>query len=169
MPFILKAGKALDESKVEIRLQFRPVPGASKQSVARNELVFRVQPTEAIYLKMNTKFPGLKSEAVVTDLDLTYRRRFSNVQIPQAYESLLLDCLQGDHSNFVRDDELDEAWQIFTPLLKSIDEGKVPIHEYKYGSRGPTAAEKLVKEKGYVRSQADEKYTWPTTTDHATA
>lgn len=167
VPFILKAGKALDESKVEIRLQFRSVPGSASQGVANNELVFRVQPSEAIYLKMNTKFPGLKSEAVVTDLDLSYRRRFSNIQIPQAYESLILDCLNGDHSNFVRDDELDEAWQIFTPLLKSIDEGKVSMEPYAYGSRGPKKAEELVKAKGYVRSKSDEKYTWPTTTDHS--
>nr|AJE25531.1 glucose-6-phosphate dehydrogenase [Starmerella bombicola] len=167
VPFILKAGKALDEPKVEIRLQFKPVPGAASHQIARNELVFRVQPTEAIYLKMNTKFPGLKSEAVVTDLDLSYRRRFSNVQIPQAYESLILDCLNGDHSNFVRDDELDEAWQIITPLLESIDQGKLKIEKYPYGSRGPAAAEELLKASGYTRSRADEKYTWPTTAGHA--
>ncbi|MBQ5153863.1 glucose-6-phosphate dehydrogenase, partial [Macrococcus caseolyticus] len=135
VPFILKAGKALDETKVEKRLQFKPVTGAASHQIARNELVFRGQPTEAIYLKMNTKFPGLKSEAVVTDLDLSYRRRFSNVQIPQAYESLILDCLNGDHSNFVRDDELDEAWQIITPLLESINQDKLKIEKYPYGSR----------------------------------
>lgn len=167
VPFILKAGKALDEPKVEIRLQFKSVPGAAGNNIARNELVFRVQPTEAIYLKMNTKFPGLKSEAVVTDLDLSYRRRFSNVQIPEAYESLILDCLKGDHSNFVRDDELDEAWQIITPLLESIDQGNFTIEKYSYGSRGPAAAEELLKAKGYTRFKADEKYTWPTTTGHA--
>lgn len=166
VPFILKAGKALDESKVEIRLQFKSVPGASKQHIARNELVFLVQPSEAIYLKMNAKFPGLNKDAVVTDLDLSYRRRFSNVTIPQAYESLILDCIKGDHSNFVRDDELDEAWQIFTPLLESIDKGEIPMEEYKYGSRGPVAAEKLIKEKGYERAPEGELYSWPTTSDH---
>lgn len=45
-------------------------------------------------------------------MDLTYKRRFSDQLIPEAYESLILDSLKGDHSNFVRDDELDVAWKV---------------------------------------------------------
>ncbi|KAK7695410.1 hypothetical protein QCA50_000046 [Cerrena zonata] len=56
-------------------------------------------------------------------MDLTYKRRFADAKIPEAYESLILDALKGDHSNFVRDDELDVAWKIFTPILHWI-EGK---------------------------------------------
>jgi glucose-6-phosphate 1-dehydrogenase len=53
---------------------------------------------------------------------LTYKRRFSDLNIPEAYEALLLDAFKGDHSNFVRDDELDASWRIFTPLLHYLDE-----------------------------------------------
>jgi glucose-6-phosphate 1-dehydrogenase len=84
---------------------------------------------------MNSKLPGLSMQTVVTELDLTYRRRFSDLKIPEAYESLILDALKGDHSNFVRDDELDASWRIFTPLLHYLDDNKeiIPM-EYPYGS-----------------------------------
>lgn len=83
---------------------------------------------------MNSKLPGLSMQTVVTELDLTYRRRFSDLKIPEAYESLILDALMGDHSNFVRDDELDASWRIFTPLLHYLDENKeIRPMEYPYG------------------------------------
>jgi glucose-6-phosphate 1-dehydrogenase len=83
---------------------------------------------------MNSKLPGLSMQTVLTELDLTYRRRFSDLKIPEAYESLILDALKGDHSNFVRDDELDASWRIFTPLLHYLDDNKeiIPM-EYPYG------------------------------------
>jgi glucose-6-phosphate 1-dehydrogenase len=80
--------------------------------VARNELVIRIQPSEAIYMKFNTKTPGLITRAIPTELDLTYKQRFSEAKIPEAYEALILDAFKGDHSNFVRDDELDVAWKV---------------------------------------------------------
>ena len=54
VPFILKAGKALNERKVEIRIQFKPPASDLSLNLnqLRNELVMRVQPDEAIYLKM---------------------------------------------------------------------------------------------------------------------
>merc|ERR1712072_508805 len=105
VPFILKAGKALNEQKTEVRIQYKDVTSGIFKDIPRNELVIRVQPNESVYTKMNSKLPGLSMQTVVTELDLTYRRRFSDLKIPEAYESLILDALKGDHSNFVRDDE----------------------------------------------------------------
>lgn len=53
-------------------------------------------------------------------MDLTYKRRFTESKIPEAYEALILDALRGDHSNFVRHDELDVAWKAcsFLSLLR---------------------------------------------------
>lgn len=125
---------ALNEQKTEIRIQFKDVTSGIFKDIPRNELVIRVQPNESVYIKMNSKLPGLSMQTVVTELDLTYRRRFSDLKIPEAYESLILDAFKGDHSNFVRDDELDASWKIFTPLLKYLDENKeiIPM-EYPYG------------------------------------
>ncbi|PWN50374.1 putative ZWF1-glucose-6-phosphate dehydrogenase [Violaceomyces palustris] len=161
VPFILKAGKALDEAKVEIRIQYKDVTKGIFKDIPRNELVIRIQPNEAVYLKMNAKKPGLDTNTLPADLDLTYKERFSEVRIPEAYEALILDALNGDHSNFVRDDELDVSWAIFTPILHAIDAGKVKNETYEYGSRGPASLNDFIAKYGYKRS--NDSYEWPTT------
>jgi len=86
VPFILKAGKALNEQKAEVRIQYKDVTQGIFKEITRNELVIRVQPNEAVYLKMNSKAPGLAMRTVPTEMDLTYKRRFSDLKIPEAYE-----------------------------------------------------------------------------------
>ncbi|KAF8739238.1 hypothetical protein AX14_010402 [Amanita brunnescens Koide BX004] len=164
VPFILKAGKALNEAKVEIRIQFKDVTQGIFRDIARDELVIRIQPSEAVYLKCNTKTPGLYTRAIPTEMDLTYKKRFIDTHIPEAYEALILDALRGDHSNFVRHDELDVAWKIFTPILHWIEgrKGKGPIPlSYPYGSRGPKELDAFIEKYGYRR--CDDDYFWPIT------
>lgn len=162
VPFILKAGKALDERKAEVRIQFRqPVNGLFKDKMSNNELVMRVQPNEAVYLKMTTKKPGLEGGVVHTELDLSYKDRFDSTEaplrLPDAYERLIFDVIRGDHNLFVRSDELEAAWRIFTPLLHKIEGDKVKPSLYDYGGRGPAEADKLVEEYGYERTS---NYSW---------
>jgi glucose-6-phosphate 1-dehydrogenase len=102
----------LNEAKVEVRIQFKDVTQGIFKDIARNELVIRIQPSESVYLKLNAKTPGLYTRAIPTEMDLTYKRRFTEAKIPEAYEALILDALKGDHSNFVRNDELDVAWKV---------------------------------------------------------
>ncbi|POV94571.1 hypothetical protein PSTT_16773 [Puccinia striiformis] len=152
VPFVLRAGKALNEQKTEIRIQYKDVTQGIFKDIARNELVIRVQPGEAVYLKMNAKTPGLAMKSVSTEMDLTYKRRFSDLKIPEAYEALILDAIKGDRSNFVRDDELEIAWKIFTPLLHYIDQEKPKPEPYSYGSRGPESLDEFItKNAGYKR------------------
>jgi len=163
VPFIMKAGKALNEQKTEIRIQYKDVTQGIFKDIGRNELVIRVQPGEAVYLKMNTKAPGLEMRAVPTEMDLTYKRRFSDLKIPEAYEALILDAFKGDHSNFVRDDELDIAWKIFTPILHHIENEKPTLLDYPYGSRGPKELDAFIKQQGGYSRKAEETYQWPVT------
>ncbi|XP_034732917.1 glucose-6-phosphate 1-dehydrogenase-like [Etheostoma cragini] len=150
VPFILRCGKALNERKAEVRLQFTDVPGdIFGERCQRNELVVRVQPDEAIYLKMTTKRPGVYFSPEETELDLTYRSRYKNVKLPEAYERLILDVFCGNQMHFVRSDELREAWRIFTPLLQEIEREKIHPIPYTYGSRGPTEADDLLKRVGF--------------------
>ncbi|KAG2233113.1 hypothetical protein INT48_005857 [Thamnidium elegans] len=160
VPFILKAGKALDNGKVDIRIQFKKLHGNLFQGVARNELVFHVQPGEAIYMKFNNKCPGFSDDSMITELDLTYRARYKNLKVPEAYETLVLDALRGDHSNFVRNDELIASWEIFTPLLLQIEKEKIKPEPYLYGSRGPKQLNDFVNSYG-VERLAHENYQWP--------
>ncbi|KAF8942722.1 Glucose-6-phosphate 1-dehydrogenase [Haplosporangium gracile] len=159
VPFMLKCGKALDQQKTEIRIQFKDVPGNLFTGLSRNEIVIRVQPNEAVYVKMMNKEPGLGMKTIISDLDLSYSSRFNTSVIPEAYESLLLDALNGDHSNFVRNDELDAAWKIFTPILKTINQGELDPIPYAYGSRGPKGVSEFVAKHGYTRGQ--QAYVWP--------
>lgn len=77
VPFILRCGKALNERKAEVRLQFRDVAGdIFQQQCKRNELVIRVQPNEAVYTKMMTKKPGMFFNPEESELDLTYGNRY---------------------------------------------------------------------------------------------
>ncbi|WFD08523.1 hypothetical protein MVES1_003899 [Malassezia vespertilionis] len=160
VPFILKAGKALDEGKVDVRVQYKSPTSEHFKDDDRNELVIRIQPKEAIYLKSNVKIPGQNNGTVPVELDLTYSNRFTNDYIPEAYESLIYDCLRGDHANFVRDDELFASWSIFTPVLHAIDAGKVPVKPYAYGSHGPAELEEFIAKYGYKRMS---NYEWSKT------
>ncbi|KAI9478041.1 MAG: glucose-6-phosphate dehydrogenase [Benjaminiella poitrasii] len=160
VPFILKAGKGMDNSKAEIRIQFKKLPGSLFDDVPRNELVFRVQPGEAVYMKFNNKVPGFSYETMITELDLTYKNRYDNLNIPEAYENMILDIMRGDHSTFVRDDELKAAWRIFTPLLHQIEEQKIKPEPYEFGTRGPKGLNDFVRKYG-VERLPHENYQWP--------
>lgn len=125
VPFILEAGKALDEHLCEARLHFRD----------QTALVLRIQPRPAIFLTAHIKAPGFSSRPVRTRLGLEYDTNLMKT-IPDAYPRLLLDVLRGRQIPFVRGDELLAAWELFTPLLEATT-GVVPL-PYKQGTHGPT-------------------------------
>lgn len=169
VPFIMRAGKALNERKTEVRVQFKQAPGSSllfpgvgedKRGLERNEVVIRVQPNEAVYMKLNIKEPGLAGDPMLAELDLSYRTRFPDKfsKLPDAYTRLILQVLRGESSTFVRDDELREAWRIFTPMLHAIDEGKIQPFKYKAFSRGPVEFDDLTLKMGY--QYAGTAYQW---------
>jgi glucose-6-phosphate 1-dehydrogenase len=123
--------------------------------MSNNEFVMRVQPDEAIYMKMTTKKPGLQGGLKHTELDLSYKKRFHDEQmeLPDAYERLIHDAILGDHNLFVRSDELESAWRIFTPLLHQIEKERVVPIPYEYGGRGPVEADQLIAKYGYKRTE----------------
>ncbi|KAK8356822.1 hypothetical protein V6Z12_A05G380000 [Gossypium hirsutum] len=148
----------------DIHVQFKDVPGdifkCEKQG--RNEFVIRLQPSEAMYMKLtmsydqsycfyeccfhvcrlsfmlqHVKQPGLEMSAVQSELDLSVMRlgqRYQGVMIREAYERLVLDTIRGDQQHFVRRDELKAAWKIFTPFLHRIDNGEMKLTPYQRGS-----------------------------------
>ncbi|XP_022651211.1 glucose-6-phosphate 1-dehydrogenase-like isoform X4 [Varroa destructor] len=134
VPFILRCGKALNERKAEVRIQYRDVPGdIFDGQTKRNELVMRVQPGEAVYVKLMNKKPGMSFGIEETELDLSYNSRYKGMVLPDAYERLILDVFLGSQTNFVRSDELAEAWRIFTPLLKRIEDDRAKPIRYVFG------------------------------------
>jgi len=168
IPFIVKAGKCLNERKAEIRIQFKSAPAADfmfDDKCPRNELVIRMQPNEAIYMKTNVKAPGFSSHPVQSELEVNYDSRFfdeaevKEKSNPDAYTRLILDVIRGRQAAFVRADELIQSWKIFTPLLHRIEKENVKPVKYQCGTRGPPCADHWIMEKsGYVRDEDYEFY-----------
>jgi len=159
VPIILKAGKALNERKANMRLHFKDAPAAKYlfegHDCPRNELVLRLQPNEAIFLKSNVKSPGFKNKPVQSEMDLNYDTRYfskSKQCNPDAYTRLILDVLEGNQGAFVRDDELRRAWKIFTPVLHQIENANIRPIVYPQGSRGPIEADEFIARLGYSRN-----------------
>ena len=76
----------------------------------------------------------------------------------EAYQLLFLEILRGRQIHFVRADELEETWRIFTPLLHQIEREKIKPINYVFGSRGPEEADKLAADNNFVYTGT---YEWP--------
>lgn len=156
VPFIMSAGKGLDERVCDVRVCFKASPSIGGTAAATaNELVIRIQPDEAIYYKINTKRPGLDFTPVQTVLDLSYRNQFKGVRFSDAYELCILNCFRGDRSLFVGADELVEAWRIWTPLVSS-DIKPVP---YVFGASAPTNARTFASKHGVTIKHSWQEFT----------
>eukprot|EP00457_Paulinella_chromatophora_P002832 gb/GEZN01002837.1/.p1 GENE.gb/GEZN01002837.1/~~gb/GEZN01002837.1/.p1 ORF type:complete len:592 (+),score=97.57 gb/GEZN01002837.1/:229-2004(+) len=139
VPFLMKAGKGLDERVVEVRVRFKTTQynKLMMKSPKSNEFVMRVQPDEALYLKTFSKEPGLETVVKATVMDMRYATQFKGAYIGDAYERMFLNAAKGDGSLFVSSAELQQSWRIFTPLLHEIDKKKPEVVLYPFGSRSP--------------------------------
>lgn len=76
---LIKAGKALNETKMEVRVQFKTQAGFFAEKAAaegmRNEFVMTLKPKDAMYLKLVMKKPGLNMDMTMSELNLTYNER----------------------------------------------------------------------------------------------
>jgi glucose-6-phosphate 1-dehydrogenase len=153
VPFFVECGKALDTKLAEIRLRFHDnavkIFGAKAPHLPPNEIVIRVQPDEAIFLRINTKIPGLETKLAPKELNLRYRAEFEGV-IPEAYESLLLDVVKGDKSLFIRADELAASWDVLDNALHELAAHRREPEAYPYGSVGPRGRAKLLARHGFA-------------------
>ncbi len=153
VPFIARAGKALNENRTEVRIQFKQTETSNlfEKRCNRNELVLNLKPNEGIFLNICTKRPGFNFVQEETNLDLIIKEKYKNLYLPEAYERLLLDVLLGNQLSFVRDDELVEAWRIFTPILHQIEEQKIKPISYKSGSATIQEVDDLCEKIGKFR------------------
>jgi glucose-6-phosphate 1-dehydrogenase len=148
VPFYLRAGKRLPKRATEVVLQFKAVPhlalpASAVESIEPNAMVLRIQPDEGIRLEFGAKVPGSTWSVRTVGLDFAFRAGFSE-PAPEAYERLLLDVILGDSTLFIREDEVDAAWQIVQPVLEGITAGLVPVRRYPAGTWGPAAADAIV-------------------------
>lgn len=153
VPFYLRTGKRLAARLTEIAIRFRSVPlclFGSQEVCAKllpNTLVLRIQPDEGIHLSFMVKPPGSRVDLEEAEMRFSYRDQF-HYDPPEAYERLLLNCLQGDPTLFVRSDAVEEQWRIVSPLLAAWGKEPADFPNYAPGSWGPAAAEELIGRDG---------------------
>lgn len=147
VPFFLRTGKRMGRKASEIAVTFRAPPVCLFEpigpcDVQADVLRLRLQPNEGVSLAFDVKLPGEPLELRQQRLDFRYADAFGDV--PPAYETLLADVIAGDQTHFVRADEVEAAWRIYTPVL----ENRRRSAAYRAGSFGPSAADKLVEKYG---------------------
>ena len=152
VPFFVRTGKRLPKRATEIAIQYREVPHRlfKDEGVGPdpNLLAIRIQPDEGIMLRFGAKVPGIGLVVRSVAMDFTYGSAF-NVDSPDAYETLILDALQGDASLFTRADEVEEAWSIIDPIIESWASGPPPdFPNYDAGTWGPPESDDLIARDG---------------------
>jgi glucose-6-phosphate 1-dehydrogenase len=143
VPFLLRTGKRMKRRVSKIAISFRCPPvllfqpfGATCMNA--NTLVMTIQPDEGVDLRFEIKVPGEGVRLESRNLQFRYSDAFK--PLPDAYETLLRDIMEGDATLFVRDDWVEASWSLYTPLLQS----RHGVHSYAAGTWGPKEADGLL-------------------------
>jgi len=151
VPFYLRSGKNLAEKLSQIIIQFKEPPLAMfpMQTMKPNMLVLYLQPDEGLHVRFEAKAPDTVAETRSVDMDFHYAEAFGPTAIPESYERLLLDTIQGDASLFTRADEVETAWSLIDPILQTWETHQTPpLAVYRPGSWGPPEGYDLLARDG---------------------
>lgn len=154
VPFYLRTGKRLERHASEIAIQFRAVPHQAFPAEATVEwkpsrLAISIQPDEGIVLSFQAKYPGQKMHLRAVEMKFNYCEAFS-VDLPEAYETLILDIMKSDATLFMRADQVEAAWKILTPILDVWKQSPpADFPNYTAGSWGPVEAQELLAHEGH--------------------
>ena len=149
VPFYLRTGKRMPERTSELIIQLRPAPHQSFPSAVigewqPNRIVINIQPAEGILLRFQAKQPGLNMRLGPEDMRFTYKEAFET-ESPEAYETLLLDVMQGDATLFMRADQVEAGWTLVAPILEHWEHARPDeFPNYAAGSWGPEAADAML-------------------------
>jgi len=152
VPFYLRTGKRLAGKDTEIAITFKKVPHSMFASVGlddmpANVLVLQIQPEEGMSLSFQAKNPGSKICMSTLKMNFNYKSVFL-VDMPEAYQRLLLDCMVGDQTLFMRFDGVEVAWQLLTPVLEAWQNDDTVPYEYAAGSHSFPEADRLIESDG---------------------
>jgi glucose-6-phosphate 1-dehydrogenase len=150
VPFYLMSGKRLARKLTEIVVQFKEVPHSMfrpvlGEHIAVNRLTLGIQPDERIRLTFQTKNPGATFCLRSVTMDFDYHQNYLGPRL-DAYEKCLLDCIQGDHMLFWRQDAVECCWSFLTPILEQYEQSPDPAKQLRFyasGSWGPLTPEAL--------------------------
>ncbi len=154
VPFYLRSGKRLPRKLTEIVIVFKSIPHslfheAGLEELPRNVLRFQIQPEEGTFLSLQAKRPGSKICMSTLEMAVEYHKVFG-VEMPEAYQRLLLDCMIGDQTLFTRHDSILLSWGLLQPVLEQWESGKADIYVYESGTSTIDPAEKLIRKLGHT-------------------
>jgi glucose-6-phosphate 1-dehydrogenase len=151
VPFYVRTGKRLPKRVTDIAIQFNTAPLSLFQQQAQfpNLLVLRIQPEEGISLRFFSKRPGAGMQLRPVMMDFNYGTSFG-VRTPAAYETLLLDALEGDATLYTRQDMVQASWAVVDPILNTWAEQKFDFPNYAAGTWGPKASEEMLARRGHT-------------------
>ena len=152
VPFYIRTGKRMNNKTTVISVIFRQPPDYSfpkgpTEKRMPNRITFSIQPEADIRLRFQAKKPGTSSTRLdPVNMVFTYKDTFR--EEPEAYETLLLDVMEGDATLFMRIDQVEEAWKIIMPILETWQQQPVDFPNYKPGSWGPDSNATLMDRDG---------------------
>lgn len=146
VPFYLRTGKRMQRQTSMIAIRFRHPPQqlfreTPLESIDPNWVLLSIQPEESMRMEIHVKQPGLDMDTRTMQLNASYSH--PDVQSLDAYETLLLDVMEGDRSLFLRFDEVEWAWRVVDPILKNWSVEREYIPTYPAGTWGPPEANRL--------------------------
>lgn len=154
VPFYLRTGKRMAQKLSQIVIHFKEPPfyifAPEQRALINNRLIIRLQPDECISLQVMTKEQGLDKGMHLRSgpLQLNFSETYKSSRIPDAYERLLLEVMQGNQNLFVRKDEVEYAWRWCDQLIESCASLGDRPKPYSAGSWGPMASIALITRDG---------------------
>jgi glucose-6-phosphate 1-dehydrogenase len=153
VPFFIRTGKNLHVKNTSITIHFKPTPNyafppEATENWRSNVLTINIQPDNNITLNIQAKRPGQKMVLNPVNMEFNYKQY--DTQQPEAYETLLLDIMEGNPTLFMRDDQVEAAWKIINPILEYWQNREaIGFPNYNPGSWGPEDAEALIAKFGF--------------------
>ena len=144
VPFYLRTGKRLQHRYAEIRIVFKQTAhNLVGKGGKPNMIIIRIQPDEGLALAFNVQKPTEHDETESVLMDFCHHCHFGP-NTPEAYESILYNVMEGDHSLFPRSDWIEASWE-YIDRLRHLASSPV---EYESGSMGPAEGDSLLEADG---------------------
>lgn len=139
VPFIVTAGKCLTTTRTEIEVKLKPAPGVVFNEPGLpegNHVRFTLSPRMSIAIGARAKRPGDGMFGEPVELAVMENETSDRLD---AYDRLIGDAMEGDPTLFARQDAVEAAWAIVSPILDNPE----PPFVYDCGTKGPVEAKSL--------------------------
>ncbi|HEY0271815.1 MAG TPA: glucose-6-phosphate dehydrogenase [Chitinophaga sp.] len=155
IPFYVRTGKFLKQKSTNITLTFREAPHfafppESTNTWRPNQLTISIQPEMDIRIRFQSKRPGQTMTLDPVNMIFNYDEAYGRDDAPEAYETLLLDVMEGDATLFMRGDQVEAAWKVVMPIQEHWENTEPDFPNYTPDSWGPEAADKLITNDGHA-------------------